>query len=181
VVRVCRTADGNDPVAVILSGKKMAMVDFRRAMLSLYDSRMLATEKPVRPHFTLQILHEISARYYLLLLIVLLALWSSKMWYHTLGTVLLLIFEPARVYAGFRGNLGVSLQWSLAAIALGIFPVVPLDIALMAGDKTGSEGERAGRGVILGLHVVIVIISVFGGFFGIAEIVADYRARHLVN
>jgi hypothetical protein len=130
--------------------------------------------KPIRPNYQVQILHEITARYYLILLIVLLALWGEKTWYYAVSTILLLVFEPLRIFCGFKGNLSVSVQWSLAAIAFAVFPVLPLIVALLVGES------GAGRTAVLALHVVLVVFSAIIGCVGVAGILTNYRARALV-
>ena len=131
-------------------------------------------EKPVRPYFALQLVLEVSARYYVLLMVVLIICWGSKKWYFDFASVVLLVCETVRLFSAYRGNLQISLQWSLAAIAFGVFPVLPAEIALLA-----SQDEAAAVKAVLGVHIALVIVAMVLGVVGVSRSVTAYRLTHL--
>jgi hypothetical protein len=131
--------------------------------------------RPVRPYFPLQLVLELSVRFDLLLWVALIATWTAEIeWYFHFARAILLVCESLRMYTGFRGNLAMSLQWSLAAIAFGIFPVLPAELALVV-----AGGEKAWVRGVLGVHVALVIIGVVLGGLGVVNIVRDYRMKNI--
>ena len=66
---------------------------------------------------------------------------TSRAWYFRLATAALILFEPVRLYFGFKGNLSEKIPALLMFMALSLFPSTSLCIVFLAADPELTKGE----------------------------------------